>query len=186
MANDELFGGAPDEGARVPARKAAGHGGARPGSGRPANSQNHVNRELREYLVNLTGHDAITEHWRVASMPLLGEDEDKAEAAIKLIMRRAGCSRHEAFKLWHAEAQLVFPKVYPNLGSIELLPAGAFGGAPLDFGPGDFGPGDFGPGLGPNGERRRSALADGAVDAEFTELSDADGEDGEDAPEAAT
>lgn len=155
----------------LPARQ---HGGARPGAGRPAGSQNHVNRDLREYLVNLPsvdglgGHDAIAEHWRLAALPFLGEDEDKAERAIQLVMRRAGCSRKEAFDIWHREASLVFPKVYPSIGSIELLPPGSLGGAPIPFG----GVGQDGEGLplGPLGQRRIATLAEGAVDADYTEV----------------
>lgn len=115
------------EPAGEPQQAVVQHGGKRPGAGRPQGAVSRVSQELREYLIGLTGRDAIVEQYRLAALPLMGLDDDQAEAAIALVMRRAGCSRKIAFDLWLKAADLVYDRIYPRLGAIELTRRGAPG-----------------------------------------------------------
>lgn len=119
---DDLFGGGS---AAVPA---ANSGGARPGAGRPRGSLNVYNRDLRRYLEQLTGRMAIVEQYQLASMPMMTD-----EAAVRDVCRRFGCTPKEAAQLWLQAAALVYPRIYPSLGSIEVKAPGAPGGDRIEF-----------------------------------------------------
>src|SRR5690242_9810634 len=97
-----LFG----EVARAPETLPAptGRGGARPGAGRPVGAFNRSNRELREYLIRLTGRDAIVEHWKVAAVPIMSD-----RTKLLKLAKYFDCSLKEAFEIWHRSAALVFP-----------------------------------------------------------------------------
>src|SRR6266853_6120422 len=66
-------------------------GGARPGAGRPLGAFNRSNRELREYLIKLTGRDAIVEHWKVAAVPIMSD-----RTKLLKLARYFDCSLKEA------------------------------------------------------------------------------------------
>jgi hypothetical protein len=139
---DDLFAGS-SGGSSVPATTGQ-RGGARPGAGRPIGAFNRSNRELREYLVKLTGKDAIVEQWRLASVPIMTD-----RTALQKLALHFGCSRKEAAEIWLRANALVNPHAYPKLGSIELKPPGApgdelaWGGIDFDIG----GEGDGGEGI---------------------------------------
>lgn len=114
-----------------------GRGGARPGAGRPPAARNRVNRDLRSYLVGVTGKEAILELYRLATVPILGPDPDDE---LQVLARRlccpaavcrskeegeCGANRRGAAELVLRAAGLVFPHIYPRLGTLEIKPAGS-------------------------------------------------------------
>lgn len=134
---DGLFAGAPEQPGASPPARVEGRGGVRPGAGRPPAAPNRVNRDLRSYLVGVTGKEAILELYRLATVPILGPDPDDE---LQLLARRLCCpaascqaigpgdcnaNRKAAADLILRAAGLVFPHVYPKLGTLEIKPAGS-------------------------------------------------------------
>lgn len=114
-----LFGddaGRPAERAGLPAPT---HGGARDGAGRKPGSLNRVNQDLRQYLVGVTGKEAILAQYRLAIVDVFDG------AALDELAKLWRCDRLEVVDRVGAAFQRVARHVYPQLGSLEIRPAGA-------------------------------------------------------------
>lgn len=122
-----------DDGGKAKPPVPSGHGGPRPGAGRKPGSLSRVNQDLRHYLYELNGGEPIVEQHKLAALPLMDDDERRARAALAKIMRRFRCTRLQAANLWMRASEMVFPHLYPKLGSLEIKAPGTPGAEPLPY-----------------------------------------------------
>lgn len=120
----QLFG---DPGAPAKSRR----GGRREGAGRPKGAQAIAAQQLRAFLIQRTGTDALVEGYATVAGVLRSiarnTDGKGVDPALKRFAEQIGCEGKSAlaFDRLMALAREVFPSVYPKLASVELQAPGA-------------------------------------------------------------